>query len=81
MRRKKQNILEMEFNDSEPDSDEEPVENDHQQEVQVEPARKRNKVFDLVEQGLILTAAEFGATNRHIARVMGVSESSIRAIR
>ena len=49
MRRKKQNILEMEFNDSEPDSDEEPVENDHQQEVQVKPARKRNKVFDLVE--------------------------------
>ena len=43
--------------------------------------RKRNKVFDLVEQGSILTAAEFGATNRHIARVMGVSESSIRAIR
>ena len=27
---RKQNILEMEFNDSEPDSDEEPVENDHQ---------------------------------------------------
>ena len=49
MRRKKQNILEMEFNDSEPYSDEEPVENDHQQEVQVKPARKRNKVFDLVE--------------------------------
>ena len=38
MRRKKQNILEMEFNDSEPDSDDEPVENDHQEEVQVEPA-------------------------------------------
>ena len=43
MRRKKQNILEMEFNDSEPDSDEEPVENDHQQEVQVKPARKEIK--------------------------------------
>ena len=38
MRRKKQNILEMEVNDSEPDSDDEPVENDHQEEVQVEPA-------------------------------------------
>ena len=55
----------MEFNDSEPDSDEEPVENDHQQEVQVKPARKSNKVFDLVEQGSILTAAEFGAQQTH----------------
>ena len=81
MRRKKQNILEMEFNDSEPDSDDEPVENDHQEEVQVEPAWKRNKAFDLAEQKSILTAAEFGATNRHIAREMGVSDSSIRAIR
>ena len=52
MRREKQNILEMEFSDSKPDSDEEPLENDHQQEVQVEPARKRNKEFDLVEKVL-----------------------------
>ena len=71
----------MEFNESEPDSDDELDENDHLPEVQIETERKSNKVFDLVEQGSILTAAGFGASSRQIARGMGVGESTIRAIR
>ena len=46
-----------------------------------EPPKKRRKWLDLVQLGSVLTAAGLGSSNRHIAKQMGVGESTIRAIR
>ena len=43
--------------------------------------KKRRKRLDLVQLGSVLTAAGPGSSNRHIAKQMGVGESTIRAIR
>ena len=76
-----QSILEMEFDDSEPDSEDEIDENEPQQEVQLGPQRKKSKLLGLVEIGSVLTAAAMGVSNRSIGRQMGVGESTIRGIR
>ena len=77
-----QTILEMEFPaDSESDSDDEIVEKNPPKHVLEEPPKKRRKRLDLVQMGSVLTAAGLGSSNRHIAKQMGVGESTIRAIR
>ena len=52
-----QSVLEMEFDDSEPDSENKIAENEPQQEVQLGPQRKKSKLHGLVEIGSVLTAA------------------------
>ena len=65
-------ILEIEFADSESDSDDEIVEKNPPQHVPEEPPKKRRKTMDLVHIGSVLTAAGLGSSNRHIAKQMGV---------
>ena len=71
----------MVFADSESDSDDEIVEKNPPKQVLEEPPKKRRKRLDLVQLGSVLTAAGLGSSNRHIAKQMGVGESTIRAIR
>ena len=52
-----QTILEMEFADSELDSDDEIVEKNPPKQVLEEPPKKRRKRLDLVQLGSVLTAA------------------------
>ena len=75
-----QSISEMEFDDSESDSDDEIAENEPPQEAPLGPQRKKSKVLGLVKIGSVLTAAAMGVSNRSIGSQMGVGESTIRAI-